>query len=378
MVRKMTKDIPIFHGLDEKDRLRLSEEISASYLRANKAMPDQSTDDEEAEDAVVESDGIPEVPDHPNLIGVESSVYRQINSALQSGKQHLMLYGPPGTGKTELARWIANQLHDNWRLITGSADWTSQDVIGGYQPIGDGSIRFVPGVLLDNFDRPLIIDELNRCDIDKVIGPLFTVLSGQPTTLPYRMDVRDEQSPAYEILPVPKAKPSQHEFAPKIGWRLLATINTVDKAALYQMSFALARRFAWIYIDVPRDTYSFVLEYLRTKQMIPEETAPTSNIPIAKVWESINQIRPIGAAPIIDMIKSIVTADRSSNFLKAPQTSEAHSYLDALEMYVLPMLDGIMVSEAEKLATQLSDSLALSDESVERQYLFSRLSELSV
>ena len=23
-------------------------------------------------------------------------------------------------------------------MITGSADWTSQDVIGGYQPVGEG------------------------------------------------------------------------------------------------------------------------------------------------------------------------------------------------------------------------------------------------
>ena len=71
-----------------------------------------------------------------------------------------------------------------WTLVTGSSDWSSQDIIGGYQPIGGGSVAFIPGVLLRRFDRPLIIDELNRCDIDKVIGPLFTVLSGSKPPCP--------------------------------------------------------------------------------------------------------------------------------------------------------------------------------------------------
>ena len=132
--------------------------------------------------------------------GVDPSVYRQINAALASGKRHIMLYGPPGTGKTTLARWIAATLTGGqWTLITGSSDWSSQDIIGGYQPVGGGSVAFIPGVLLRNFDRPLIIDELNRCDIDKVIGPLFTVLSGQQTTLPYRLNIEKADSLQYVI-----------------------------------------------------------------------------------------------------------------------------------------------------------------------------------
>ena len=85
------------------------------------------------------------VPENPDLIGVDSGVYRQINAALKSGKRHIMLYGPPGTGKTTLARWIAACLNGaQWTLITGSSDWSSQDIIGGYQPLGGGSIAFVP------------------------------------------------------------------------------------------------------------------------------------------------------------------------------------------------------------------------------------------
>jgi len=38
----------------------------------------------------------------------------------------------------------------------------------------------------------LVIDELNRADIDKAFGQLFTVLSGQSVQLPYTKDNNEE------------------------------------------------------------------------------------------------------------------------------------------------------------------------------------------
>ena len=180
----MPRNVPVYRGLDEQDRQRLMEDVDGAYARVAAAMPVQEAAEVEEETVGPTSLEPFEIPEFKELIGIDASVYRQINAALAAGKQHLMLYGPPGTGKTTLAQLVAGILHDAYAMITGSADWTSQDVIGGYQPVGEGKVRFIPGVLLQNFDRPLIIDELNRCDIDKVIGPLFTVLSEQKTTLP--------------------------------------------------------------------------------------------------------------------------------------------------------------------------------------------------
>ena len=369
----MTRKVSVYSGLHAGDRQRLVQDIVAAYRRA------AADEGETGEETVGPTSGeLVEVPEFTDLIGIDPSVYRQINAALAAGKQHLMFYGPPGTGKTTLAQLVAGTLHDIYTMITGSADWTSQDVIGGYQPVGEGKIQFIPGVLLQDFDRPLIIDELNRCDIDKVIGPLFTVLSDQKSTLPYRLNIRDPLSPAYVILPQPKPKPAAHEFAPKEGWRIIATINSIDKAALYQMSFALTRRFGWIYIDTPRDLNGFLFEIMVRLGLARPEDKPEGPIPLVHVWEAVNRARVIGPAPVIDMIKTIHAMDSNVDLLVSPTGNQAAFYLDSFFMYVLPMLDGILRREASEITKAIRDALRLSEDSTAVRTLSQRLGALAV
>jgi len=250
-----------------------------------------------------------------------------------------------------LARWVATSLAGSkWTLITGSADWSSQDIIGGYQPIGGGKIKFFPGVLLRDYDRPLLIDELNRCDIDKVIGPLFTVLSGQQTSLPYRIDAEDPDSAQFVILPHPKDSAQDHEFAPGRAWRLIATINSIDKASLYQMSYALSRRFGWVYVDVPADTTTFMLDFFGKEDpawSVPPIGAPC---PLGEFWAAVNKVRQIGPAPIIDAIRAIRVMVKDADFFSAPTLEMRTALLDSVDMVLLPMLDGIIVRDADELA----------------------------
>jgi len=348
---KPPEEMPVF-DLSEKTELeRIKRVVADAWDEAGPVAPrtdaGRITTDDDDEIIAPASLQVPEIPD---LIGVDTGVYRQINAALASGKRHIMLYGPPGTGKTTLARHIASVLTGGkWTLVTGSSDWSSQDIIGGYQPVGEGSVAFVPGVLLRHFDRPLIIDELNRCDIDKVLGPLFTVLSGQQTTLPYRLRIGDEDSPQFTILPNPKSSVEVHEFAPGLHWRLVATINSIDKAALYQMSYALARRFGWVYVDVPRDATEFVKEYLRRDN--PDAACPSADAscPIADFWEAINTIRALGPAPVVDAIRAVRVMIEMPNFFTVPDKEMKNALLDAIDMVLLPMLDGILLQDAEFL-----------------------------
>lgn len=301
----------------------------------------------------------------PNLIGIDDQVYRRIEALLKT-KRHLMFYGPPGTGKTTLAEHVAREISPGAtepKVITASSDWSSQDVIGGYQPIGDGEVAFRPGILLENFDRPVAIDEFNRADIDKAFGPLFTVLSGHAVTLPYSANLAVEGSKRIQILSSPTAGLEEHQYAPEAGWRILATINTADKASLYQMSYALSRRFGWVRIGVPGDLRGFCEEYLEDEFSI-DESDEDDTCPIADVWESVNEVRKLGPAPFIDTIEYCVTRDEEFDFFAIP-SDEARGYLiDGINAFVVPLLDGIIEDELRDLAQSISESLLGNDEAI--------------
>ncbi len=353
--------IPVFDLSDKTEFERLKKEVSdvwkAAEPVASRLYAAVPGFDDGGETVAPGSLHIPEMSD---LLGIDPSVYRQINAAFASGKRHIMLYGPPGTGKTTLARHIATVLTGGkWTLVTGSSDWSSQDIIGGYQPVGGGSVAFVPGVLLRSFDRPLIIDELNRCDIDKVIGLLFTVLSGQQTTLPYRLEIEDRDSLQYVILPESKPSAAAHEFAPGPHWRLVATINSIDRAALYQMSYALARRFGWVYVDAPRGTTDFIEAFLRREDPTWAGPAAGASCPIGVFWAAVNAVRAIGPAPVIDAIRAVQAIQEDAEFFDAPSVTMKEALLDALDMMLLPLLDGIVLQDAEFLADRAIEVFGL-------------------
>jgi MoxR-like ATPase len=379
----MVEPIKVFSLIDEADQDTVKTAIESAYQHTGPstrytASPAQPKMEEESDTGGLEPGESLKLTSFEGLIGVDPSVYRQIEAAINSGKQHVMFYGPPGTGKTTLARWLAGVLNGrNWTLITGSADWSSQDIIGGYQPMAGGTVKFFPGVLLRDFDRPLIIDELNRCDIDKVIGPLFTVLSGQSTTLPYRLDAGDADSPQYTILPTAKADAAEHEYAPGAAWRLIATINSIDKASLYQMSYALSRRFAWIYVDAPSDTAGFIQDYLEKVKGLEAHTI-TKPPPLASIWDAVNAVRLIGAAPVIDAIKAIEQLVPGADLLATPAGEAQIAYLDTFDLFFLPLLDGVLQHEAESIAMGVIGALGLAEDASEAVRLKRRLQSVAV
>lgn len=376
----MPDPVQFFNLIDEDERDSLKQRIEDTYRTAGTVAAHARTAGAiEGDDTGGLAPGEPvKLTPFDDLIGIDPSVYRQIEAALNSGKQHLMFYGPPGTGKTTLARRLAGVLNGrSWTLITGSADWSSQEIIGGYQPISGGSIKFFPGVLLRNFDRPLVIDELNRCDIDKVIGPLFTVLSGQATTLPYRIAADDPNSAQYVVLPEPKDGAAAHEYAPGAAWRLIATINSIDKASLYQMSYALSRRFGWIFVDAPKDTKSFVQTFL--EKMMDRQSATTDGTPpMAAIWDAVNEIRPVGPAPIIDALKALDILSPGADLAGPPEGDLRAAYLDVFDLFLLPLLDGILRHEAEKLAGTTAQAIDFAEGSPEAEGLKRRLLSVAV
>jgi MoxR-like ATPase len=186
---------------------------------------------------------------------IRPDVIAQLVAAICSGK-HVILTGPPGTAKTTLAELVgsvaaAAGVCSGYLLTTATADWTTYETIGGLKPDAKHGLAFQERHFLDAIrnDEWLVIDELNRSNFDRAFGQLFTV-SGQAVELPYERELG-----AGRVALVPAG--ATHGFVDAdvleipASWRVVATMNVFDKSLLFEMSFALMRRFAFVEVPSP-------------------------------------------------------------------------------------------------------------------------------
>jgi hypothetical protein len=270
---------------------------------------------------------------------LDTRLVAQAVAALRAGK-HVMLCGQPGTGKTEFGNALAaaaERLGICAGLIpaTATADWTSSDTVGAYRLKPPSDLVFQPGQLLQSIDeeRWIVIDELNRADIDKAIGQFFTVLSGQPVVLPYLEEAEDGRLLPTSIVPPGKvAPPGSRPHRIHQNWRVIATLNNRDRDLLFDMSEALIRRFAVIEVGPPDDQHW---------RLLLADRADTGSADLNAALLLITQFPgcPLGPAIVIDcaaFLKARMVV--ASEMEETLQVRELFS--QAVDMYVRPHLVG--------------------------------------
>ena len=157
---------------------------------------------------------------------------------LLKDKRQIIFYGPPGTGKTFVARRLARLYGEgsggSSLLVQFHPSYSYEDFVEGYRPrsvngqpgfkLVDGSLKNLAREASENPDATfvLVIDEVNRANLTKVMGELYFLLEyrGESVTLQY----------------------SGEQFSLSENLWIVCTMNTADRS-IALVDAALRRRF---------------------------------------------------------------------------------------------------------------------------------------
>lgn len=219
-------------------------------------------------------------------------------------KKAIILYGPPGTSKTYSADKIAkalifqdktskdklkncslNEIDNIWKnnihRLQLHANYTYEDFIWGYQIEKDTSkpkkgylLKLIDTINKSEEKNPhiLILDELNRVDLSRIFGELFSAIENRDQEIELPVEVEGTK----------KIKIPENLY-------FIGTMNEID-FSLEQVDFALRRRFVWFFKGFDKN---ILLEILNNKIKQIETNSQPKDEEIEDYIEKCDEVNKI-------------------------------------------------------------------------------------
>jgi hypothetical protein len=249
-------------------------------------------------------------------------------------KKQIVLQGPPGTGKTYIAERLARVLAEEnagiLQTVQFHASYAYEDFVYGLRPVAKNDtllFKGTPGIFMDFCSRAstlapgssavLVIDEINRANLSRVLGELMYLLEYRGKSL---------QIPG-----------SQTPFTIPANVYLIGTMNTADRS-IAVVDHALRRRFGFAFIA---PDYETLRSYL-TKHSLPATSLITT-------LQRINQL-------IEDRNYQI-----GISFFMSDGTALPATLPDVWQSEIEPYLEEYFFDQPERIESMRWDALRKSD-----------------